>query len=122
MTAVIDKLKIEFECQIRESEYLLEMNKKPSVNNYNSRLWIKYWENDIKINKLTLLRVNLYDTITEEVDDMIRAKKKLCLFDRMEILQELVDCDEMNENVYLESSTDLKKHFERNEKGYFSRV
>lgn len=122
MTAVIARTKIELESQIRESEYFLEMNKKPSVNGYNSRLWIKYWENDIKINKLTLLRGSIYDTITEKLDDMIRAKKKQCLFDRMEILQELVDSDEINEHVYLELSDDLKEMFMRNETGYFSRA
>ena len=122
LSKIENLLKIDLESQIRESEYLLEMNKKPSVNKYNSRLWIKYFENDIKINKLTLLRGSIYDTITKKLDDMIRAKKKQCLFDRMEILQELVDADEMNEHLYLELSNDLKEMFMRNEKGYFSRA
>jgi len=117
MTDVIARTKIELEYEIRDSENVLDKIKQNAPD-----VWIKYWENDIKINKLTLLRGNIYDTITEKLDDMIRAKKKQCLFDRMEILQELVDSDEIDENEYLELSNDLKEMFMRNETGYFSRA
>jgi hypothetical protein len=112
----IEESKRKLQFQINDSEMFMNMNCNKSE--CNSSLWIKHWENDIKYNKLLLLRLTIIDSLTKEVDQKIGAKIKQCLFDSMETLQELVDANELDENLYLESVNDLQRLFKANEKIY----
>jgi len=103
----IEEFKRKVQFQIDDSENMIKC--------ISSALWTKHWKHDIKYNKLLLLRLTIHETITDEVDNMIGAKIKQCLFDSIETLQELVDVGDLDENLYLESVNELKKKFDWNE-------
>lgn len=108
---------MDIEKQKKHLQHLIE-DSLSNIKYQTSSLWTKHWENDIKYNKLVLLRLNIIDTITYEVNKKIAAKIKQCLFDSMETLEEMVDAGELDENLYLESVNDLKRLFNENEKNF----
>lgn len=109
----VEEMKMNIESSIDVSKAMVEMNKKAlgKNKNYNAKVWIKYYENELKFEKLILLGLTTWDTSTEELCRMIREKKKQCLFNKVEIAEEMVECGEINEGLYLEMANDSKRFF-----------
>jgi|LakMenE01Jun11ns_1017448.scaffolds.fasta_scaffold9006622_1 hypothetical protein len=77
-------------------------------------LHVKFYENNIKLNKLSLLLAekDYNDTLNDKLYDMISNKKKEAIAERMEIIEEMAEVGVMKDGQYLNYSNQAKEFYD----------
>ena len=78
-------------------------------------LQVKFLENNIKLNKLSLLLAekDYNGTLTDNLYDMILNKKKEGVVERMEIIDEMVEFGVLKDIQYLNYSNQAKEIYDK---------